>query len=389
MIGHGFRSFLKEKPPRYLPKVNLFIEFLKFKSDEAINRASYINNNTYGIRLLSEIIKASDIASLLLTTKDQRALINAVNEQTKELEKYIDIRNGKTTTNSLFINSSTACFELISPSRRMNPLIDIPFDKDYKDPKWTTIKPFRIVDMSSCDLTFKVYNDQLDYYSRAPTYSIYTLDCFALVCKFIAYYKANPKGDIDQSILNFLHYEIIVPTLINDSVSIWMRNVYSQQFMTDSPLESKTATMWDNVNIDTLGTEFTAAMVDIVHLKTDLVNESIDPLTVMSSLILSTDKKNFISYYKELIETTGSPSNLNYAWIEGLKNSLWFEFILLMMSFSHNYPNVVSAKRFILRDIRITLMSKPWNNIRSSIPYKSIIKSKLEGMYHYLRDMNK
>jgi hypothetical protein len=386
MIGQSFTRYLKERPPRYLPKLQLFVEFLKLKVEEGISRSSYINNNSYGLRLLSEIIKATDLSTLLIPNDPYNRLGYNLFDITRDLEKYIDVRNGKHTTKSLFVQSKNRCFELITPARRNNPLLDIPFDKDYNDPKWSTIRPLRIVDMSPCDLTFKVYNDQLDYYSRGPNYAVYSLDCFALVSKFVAYYKLKPMSDLDQCISNFLHYEIIVPTLLNDSVSLWLRNVYRQQFVTDSKLESMTSTIWDNVDIDTLGTEFSAAMIDVINLKRNLSSENIDPLTVLSSLPLSVTKQSSISYYNELYSTTLTPNQLPYVWVESLKNLAWFEFVILLMSFTPNIPEVVSAKRFIIRDVKLAIMCRPWSQINSSIPYKTTIKNKLEGMYNFLRE---
>jgi hypothetical protein len=383
MISVNFTKYLKPVPSRYLPRVNLFVDYLGLKIKDGISRASYTSVNSYGARLLIEITKTVDLSEVL-SMKDPSDYLLSI---TKDLEKFIDVRTGKHTTKSLFVNTKQNCFELITPSRRRNPLQEIPLEKDYNHPEWSKIRPLRIIDMSACDLTYKVYNGRLDYYSRGPTYVVYSLDCFALVVKFLSYYKSTKHtNDLDQLLLDFLHNEIIVPTLLSDSVALWLRNVYKQQLITSSRLESSTATIWDNVNIDTLGTDFSGAMVDIQHLKNDLRNENISTLTVLSSLIMSPDGSSFTDYYLDICETSMLPDQQPYVWVECLKHLAWAEFILLVSSYTPSLPDSVSFKKNLLRDIRFWLMMKPYQMIAGSIPYRNIIRAKLEGMYDYLKE---
>ena len=65
---------------------------------------------------------------------------------------------------------------------------------------------------------------------------------------------------------------------------------------------------------------------------------------------------------------------------------MWWEFILITASFMPNHPDVLSLKRDALRDLRLWMMLKPWQNIHNSIPYQISIKSKLQGLYTYLND---
>jgi hypothetical protein len=386
MIGDRLVRHIKTVPPRTLPRLNLFVNFMGRKIDDGSNRASYITPNGYGSRLLVQIIKLADLDSLLLPGDPYDRIGEELLSIVRDLEKPIDVRVGKHTTKSLFIQSKSNCFELMTASRRKDPLNEIPFDRPYDHPDWRDIRPFRICDMGTTDLRFQVYNDVLMYQKQGPTHAIYALDCFALVSKFIAYYKAQSYvPNRDQCILDFVHNDVIVPTLLNDSVAIWLRNIYRQQLLSASPLESHTATMWDAVNIDTLGTDFTGAMVDIQYLRDTLKNQNISNQTAMSSLVLSTQGESFAEYYKTLYSTTTTPNEQPYVWVDCLKNLSWWESILMLASFVPDYPDVISMKRDAIRDVRFWLMSRPWQEIHSSIPYRNMIRSRLEGLYEYLK----
>lgn len=386
MIGSRFLRYLKPVPPRHMTRLNLFMGFMKNKIDDGIMRASHLTPNGYGSRLLMEIIKLADLETLLITGDPYKRTGEGLFPIVKDLEKPIDVRIGRHTTSSLFVKSKTPCFELVTPSRRKNPLAEIPFDQPYDHPSWKAIRPLRIVDMGTCDLRFSVHTDYLTYQKHGPTHVVYALDCFALVTKFIAYYRAQKFiANLDQTILDFIHNDVVIPTLLNDSLAIWLRNIYKQQLITASPLESHTSTIWDVITIDTIGSDFTGAMVDVQHLKDDLRKQSITAQTALASLLLSTKKQSFTEYYTELYETTRTPDQQPYVWVDCFKNLSWWEFIVMVTSYTPDHPDAMALQRDVVRDVRFWLMMKPWQEAHGSIPYKTMIRNRLEGLYTYLR----
>ena len=384
-IGSRFIEYLKPSPPRHMSRVVQLTNYLGSKIEEGTRRASFTNPDTNGVRLLRQILEICDLDTLLALSVKPGRLGEYLLSMTYELEKVIDVRIGKNTSQSLFINGKTRCYELVTPSRRKNPLSEIPLGSKYDSGDWDKIRPLRIWDMGVSNLTFRFNDGRLDYNHHCPSYAIYSLDCFALVAKFIAYYKSQTKNiDLDSVMVNYIYSEIIVPSLLSDSVSIWLRNIYRQQFLSDTKLESHNSTLWDNTNIVALGTEFNNAMYDINHLKVDLRKEVITYSEVLSSLPLTGDGQHFISYYKELYNTTQLSDQQPYIWVEFIKNVSWFEFVLLVSSFSPSIPNVTSFQRDLIREVRFAIMMKPWNEVRASIPLKNVILHRLEGMYAYL-----
>lgn len=387
MIGGRFLRYMAPTPPRHMARLNLFLNFLKYKIDDASQRATYITPDGYGSRLLTQIIKHADLAKLLIPGDPHGLTGPGLLPILKDLEKFIDVRTGKHTTERLFVKSRTPCFELMVPVRSTSPMTMIPFDKPYSDPTWRQIRPLRICDMGGANLTMSLHTDYLTYTKHGPTHAIYTLDVFALVSKFVAYYHAYPSSQhIDQTILDFVHDEVVVPALLQDSAAIWLRNVYKQQLIVSSPLETHTSTVWDTVTIDTIGSDFTGAMLDVAKLRDDLVAQSITPQTALHSLLLSVDKQSFAQYYKTLHEQCQLPDQQPYMWVDCVMTLPWLEFVVMVASFTPSHPQSISLQRDVLRDVRLWLMMRPWNEVSQSIPLKSMVRNRLEGLHVYISE---
>ena len=384
MLQDRFASYLKPTPPRSLPRLNLFLDFMTYKTNDAIFRSSHTTPNGYGSRLLVEIIKLAGLKQNIFSPTTALNTSQYLVAIVRDLEKMIDVRIGKHTTKTLFIKSRTNCFELIIPVRRSDAITSIPFDKPYTDPQWRDIKPLRLVDLGASDLHFQVYDDHLTFYRRGPTHAVYTLDCVALVAKFIAYYKQQTSvDDPDQCILDFIHNDVIVPCLLNDALALWLRNTYRQQFISSSPLVSLTSTLWDTVNMDSIGADFSCDMVDVNHLKTDLIKKSLTDQTVFSSLLLTTRRQSFTDYFIDLQLTTRVSTSQQYIWIDCLKNLAWWEMMILVASLNTDNPDTLSLFRNVRRDLRYWVMMKPWTSISQSIPYHNTIRQRLEGLYEF------
>jgi len=182
--------------------------------------------------------------------------------------------------------------------------------------------------------------------------------------------------------MNFLHEEIVIPTLVKDSVSLWIRNNFRKTLISGSPLRSFTMTLWDNINGDTLGTTFNAAQRDVEALRTDLIKGSISPLVALSSLKLSPDT-TFTQYYLELGKNSIPSPDSTQPWATCILHLSWWEMILVTTSLS-KLPEVISFERDVKREIYHWVRSEVWNNISNSLPYRETIRTRLVGMYEYL-----
>lgn len=389
MLGNKIVENLNSHPSVNLPNLKLFLNFIKTKIKSHHHKSS-TSISTPGTRLLTEIINLSNVRSYLLSNPNNKNFEKDLLSRLSDIETVIDTRHFRKALPNQFVLSksggSASCYEIIVPARRQNPLVSIPIGKDYNDPAWSNINPFRVYDMGDFDLSFNVYKSRLDFYGKSPSYAIYTVDCFALIAKFIAYYKSSKWKIVDyENILQeFLHEEIVTKTLIGDILPIYLRNVFMQQFAISTDIKSSETADTDTTDLDTLGSEFSAAMFDIRKLKQFTANNNLHPLTVLSSILITPDNEDFISYYKNLYFTTQLPDDRTYFWVECVKNLRWWRFILTVFSLNPDHPYVISFYRDVLREVRIWMYIRPWNNIPSGYPYKGYVKKSIENLYEEL-----
>ena len=387
MLGNSFLSYLHNVPPRSTPKLNLFTERLGERIANSSYRAGHLTTNGPGTRLLTALIKQVDIHVLVASSASLTSITQDLQSKVKDLEKMIDVRSGKHTQTNLFIKSHPVCFELMTPSRRTNVFTDIPSDKPWSDLSWMRLKPMRLVDMGACPLVAQLTGDQIHYRSQGPTHAVYAVDVVVLIAGFIAYYRSMSKPFVlDQLILDYVTNAVVIPCLLEDSASLWLRSRYRQIFVLDSVLEPHTTTVWDVITPDTVTSDWAPGTLEVQHLKQDLLNQSISVNTVLSSLPLTADRVNFVHYYSQLWSTTRTPDDQPWIWVDCLKNLAWWEFILSVAAPQRNLPGVKSMLRDLTRDVRFWMMIKPWQEIRQSIPYRTIIESRLSGMYTYLQN---
>ncbi len=387
MLGMRMIQYLRLRPRRTLPNLNLFLEFLRNKI-KSHNHKSSIYISTPGTRLLTEIIAISGIRSYLLSgLTDRRNEEDFLFQRLEDIESVIDVKHFRKMLPHQFVITKSPCYEIIIPSRRRNALLEIPIGKDYDDPMWETVNPFRIYDMGDFELTFNVYKSRIDFYGKSPSYVIYTLDCFALISKFIAYYRKVSKNrtvDYETVLSEYLHEEIVTKTLLNDMIPIWMRNTFEKQLLGSKDVESINTADGDTTDQDTLGTVFSSAMFDIRKLKQNIINKNIPPFEALSSFIITPDGKDFVSYYKDLYLTTNLPNNKSYIWVECVKNLRWWNFVFTVLSLNSDFPEVISFYKDLLREVRLWIYLKPWNNIPPGYPYKSYIKENIVSLYNDL-----
>ena len=388
MLGETIISHLKETPSRSSPRLRSFIEQLQFRKKEILERSPSVVPVVGGVRLLYDVLKLFSIHSWMNSSLTPLQMAYEALEELPFVESLVVSQINTGRRSNLFVRSKDMCFELIVPSNRKNPLTEIPFDMVYTASKWDDVKPLRIVDMGMADLSFNVREGYISYTRKSPIFAMYTIDCFALVMKFLAYYPTiEKKLDLNDAVLLFVEKHVVLPTLMDDAIALWMRNTCRRQFISDTLLENRTSTMWDNITVDSFGTEYNAAMEDVLRLKTECLGSNITPLDVLSSIPMGLDRVNFISYYKTLYNTTNVSERHPLLWAQVLKNINWWEFILIVFTMGKNFPSSKAFERTVLRDVKLALMTRPWNKVGGSLPYRNIVQSRLEGMADYLRNV--
>ena len=247
---------------------------------------------------------------------------------------------------------------------------------------WQDVRPLRVNDTDASILKTNFQTGYLYYKSQGPSFVIYSLDCFALIMKMFHYFRNKQNGrpsDIDVAL--FLHDEIIVPSVLRDTATIWLRNAYQRQLISEKPLRSLTMTEWDEINPDSLGPSFTYAMQELQKFKFS----NNQPMLPFSSFHMGSEIR-FIDYYKTLYSGTRLPDNKAYIWVNVVKNLAWWEFVILINSFSASHPSVRRLNTTLRRELYLWLNLKPWLEIKGSAATRESLERKLKVLYKYLTE---
>lgn len=383
MLGQRFVSALKPANSRSTPALRLFLQRLEERVSLITARQKKGFTLSYGSRQLLATLEIANIPALLSDPHFPRT----IDEIIPALEQIYDPRLFQRNQQSKFVRSNTACYELVIPARmKVQPFMTDP-NVSYSDERWQAVQPFRLYDMGSATLSFQVQTGYLQFDQHAPTYAFYTLDCRMLVLACLAYCRSFLQHrDFDELLPEFIHTQVVIPTLLRDTHSLWLRNVYKQQLMVDSPLEAFTATMWDGVTSNELGPEFTSAMREIVRVREDLRNQSISFSQALGALPLDSSRHSVASYYIALYESTPLSPQITSMWVECLKQLAWWEFFVLISSYLSAEPQVLSFRRAGRQDIGFALMTKPWQSTNGSMAFQGLFRGRLEGLHRYFRE---
>jgi len=375
--------YLSSTTTRATPKLNSFVAQLELRINDTIARSTKSLSGGAGMRLIAHLLKLGNLEAWLAAENPFTIPRTGVLAVLGDMEKLIDPRGSQDINKTLFAKTTTPCFELLFPVHRgsMGKLMD---GVVYTDPYWKTIKPFRVVDMGKAPLTFTLHNGMLLFNRQGPTHVLYTLDCLALVAKFLSYAKyKGPTSDWDRLVQEFVQFEVVIPALVQDMFSLWLRNTYHQQLLPTSPLAIHTATVWDNVTQNTLGSELSPGLRDVQQLKSELDNNNLTPSGVVSSLPVAGGEM-LNRFWTDQIVHTQVTTQTSGEWLDYLKNLSLCEFLLTMTAMAPEQPYALNLHQVLTRIIRQACMTKPWNDLRQTSPYKTILQNRLEGMYSYL-----
>jgi hypothetical protein len=367
---------------RYMTRLRLFIEMLHRKLNASIDRAANVSFDGYGSRILANIIKQSDVESFLRTSESLQSFYTRSSQDAARLEKLIDPRIGLHSTAKMFIRSKTPCFELMAPIRTD---VDPPTDKPLSDPSWDAIRPFRMIDAGHCDYVVTFSTNYLTFQHRGPAYAVYGVDVNLLVTKFAAYCRYHGvSNSIDDDIYRFLRDHGVLPYMVDDFTSIWVRNMWRSQLITGSPLEDFTTTMWDAVGSIGLPAELKAALFDVRHLREDLISGAATPRYALSSLLVDMNEDSFSSYLGRLFSETKSSPIYHFKWLECIKYLSYIEFILVVTSLNPSNLDSVRFRQGLRVDTTEWLAARPWNAVKLSVPFSAMVELKVRGMRDYL-----
>ena len=349
---------------RVTPHLDTYIETLNVRRGILTER--YETSPGYEsniVVLLRKILADADIPSLLVKSSDLDCYYDTLVYTTPSLNSIFDaVTTGLSFYDMAIRRSEIHTEEFFIPVQCRDPVATLPFDQGWD--AWQSVRPLRLVDIDSLELTSATYQDQIVFTKLHPTRAVMTIDVVALVLQYVNFLRSNTQV-MDQP--EYLHHYVLV-SLLKDLDDLWLGNVYTAMlaapaWSTKNPSENITKQLIGDGFYGYKGTELPTALRELANMITACRNGSVTPAVLVASLPLtSCCVPDFI---KQLIATTSTDDRRQTYWMEFLRDYRWLE--LLYQAYQLQ-PNFVASKNLytsLRRDIPLIFNKRFWNNCRN------------------------
>ena len=382
MLFRCFETYLLTNvQPRVMPHFKTYIETLNTKrellTERNINAPGYESNI---IVLLRKILADADIPALLRKTSDLDRYLDILIFTTPSLNNIFDaVTTGLTFSDMAIRRTTPRTEEFFIPVSCQDPLALLPFDRgwDY----WQKVKPLRLVDIDSSELTFATYQDQIYFSNKTPpTRAVMTIDVVALILQYLAYLQGNSDSDIIQA--EYLHQHVMVH-LLQDLEDLWLGNMYcallkQPTLFTENPKQCINKLMGD-ARYGFQGTELPIALRELSTLIASCKSRVITPAVLLQSLLLSTG--NIPDFLVTLLITTTIDDRRQNYWMEAFRDARWLNLLYYAYQLQPDFVATKNLYRNLRRDLPILCAMRPWSNCRS-LKTSQVVQNILQELLH-------
>lgn len=345
--------------PRTLPHLNNYIETLNVRrlmvTDRFTNAVGYESNF---VVLLRKILADANIPKLLKKSSDLDVYLDELVYTYKDLDSIFDaVTTGLTFSDMAIARNPKHTEEFLIPVQCSDPLRSYPLDKGWD--AWKSVKPIRLVDIDSLELTFNMYQDQIVFKKDYPTRAVLTIDTTALVLQYLNFLKSDTSGIFQPE---YLHKYVLVH-LLEDLQDLWLGNVYNQ-LVTHSDLENESQIDINQIMGDHyygyVGVEFPTAVKELILYIHNVRNGTITPSVFIKSLLVSSG--DIISFLKTLLATTSIDDRKQNNWMEYLRDIRWLTLIYNTFDLQPSFVGTKNLHTALRRDLPILYATRIWNN---------------------------
>lgn len=379
--------FRGSSSPVIKPKLEAYVKALKAKAtvigNRSITRAGY---ETSGMFLMERLIGDANIKAIIDIKDPFDRYMKGVLPILGDLERVFDPAITHTGNLAKFISSpSHICDEYLFPTRSEYVFNTLPIGSGWD--QWKHIRPFRIFDHDSGELSFMTYADTLTFKKgNTPTYAVEGLDVAALLLQYAAYVDEN-KGP-PLFITDYLHRYVIQPALMQDGINIWLRKIYTKA-LTDghAPLMDGKSYQWISATFGRIGPAFNYAMEDVTDMIHGVMNHNLTPVRLLASLHML-DNLPLSDHYRADQACSSLPTERQYIWCRFMKERSYLE---MALQAAHLNPSDSMYSTFcqnLKTDLSILVSTNPWNAIPNSRT-KEKIKTKFDHMKDMITDFTK
>jgi hypothetical protein len=366
MLFRNIENYLGFVPGRVLPKLNEYIKTLNTKRLLLEERytASY-GNESNCIKLLHYLLASDIMGDLLKKSSDIDRYFDVIQPSEDDISNIFDATSsGKIYQNMFIKKSAITCEEYLLPVKTLNPLQYFPMDKGWSH--WKKVRPVRLVDINSHELTFNTVGDQVYFKKDHPTYAIITIDTGALLLQYTNFLLEKDINHDDVSLPTYIHQHVTI-SLVEDLQNLWLRNQYLK--IIDAPYystvrETDVNKYITDVMYGHIGSEYTQSMIDIYSLIKQCKDGTMTPEMLIGSL--QTSRGSVTWYLYDMVNHCSLPDLRQYMWMVYLRDIRWIELISKVYKLNRDYIGTRNLMNTLKREIPIIANMKIQNNIRSS-----------------------
>lgn len=377
MLDRAKSVYLPSASPFALPRLRNYVDDLSRHrrriSDRYSTAPGYVSG---GVNLLRHILSIATDNGLFTYKDDLSRFTKLLTHIQKDMARTFDaVTLGNIRTNT-FIQSSKGitCKEILIATRYINPITALPFGKDWEH--WKHVKPVRLLDFDSGELTFKTYQDRVSFTEDPPTYAVIAIDPVALAMQFAAYHQY--VEDVKRvGVTEYLHRYVLNYGIMRDLQNLWLRDRYITAITSNNKLNhySVTNKLHKAGIYGYIGADYTVAMLSVDPLIDLAKSGQMAPATLLSSLCMSSG--TISTYYQNLsLATNTMYIGVQSSWVEYVRDRKWLELSYHAHALNKSsvwYKNFINALR---RDLPMMYDDSPWNFIRDPV-LKALIKADL------------
>lgn len=366
MLDRAHAIYLPNRTPVWCGKLHNYIDTLTTRrlivSERYKDMPGY---PTPGVHLLMHVLAYADCHELAKIENDSERYVQSLMFIRDDLERIFDPVTTGIIRHELFIATSTEkCTEIVIPVRCSDYRKDLPFDKGWS--AWEKVRPLRLVETDSRELTFHTYQDKIKFRKSPPTRAIFTIDVIALVLQYVNFLATRAPDDEIIPVNEYIHKYVLNDGLLKDLQDLWFRNRYL--FLLKYPLAKAMSRQVIQESLKGgiygfIGSQYAAGMEEVFGLIVRCQQGSISPGTLLSSLPLS---DMYVPEYVKMLGTTTQVADLRQAdWVEWLKDRSWLEMsyhahLLAKGNGRLDYRNFMVNFR---RDFDLLIKTRFWSNV--------------------------
>lgn len=379
VLEGALRYYTLPQPGKYLSKLCHYVDFLTMQRDYAQSRVqTFPSRNANGIALLERIISMADVDALHGISSDMRAWTAGIAPYTEDFNRMFNAVTLSHGVNSHFIRNETQgikCKEYLLAVSTTDPLMDFPFGQGWDS--WKDLRPLRLVNVDSNELTFHTFYDQLSFRNQPAIRAVITIDSGLLVMQYLKYLEyAEQKNLPEISVAEYLHTYVVIPSLQKDALSLWLLKVYTRILRVDTGIYSPMDSYWESANYGRIGGWYNQTVEEVRDLATWVTSTQMLPCRFLSSLNMP-DGSNVNKAYHAFSRSVTVPAMTQYLWANMLISDPWNDLIFMLVQRQKQTPEFKTLRNMMRPEIQLVYAARPWSNIHDSVMAGSI-RSRIE-----------